>query len=299
MGYILQFWMDEVSITDSELFRGRVHPVSALAKYVKDTINSGLEEGYKVTWERVVQRTPWLQKWLYNATSEESKKIRHQPIPVAGLSSDLEVAMERCHDQEVLSLQKDKMARGKPGAPIISPDAQTSRVQNSVRDGTWAKYHLKKAIQGLDWTHMEPKDPGPDVSQQYKLPQQSDEDRNWAGHSPLMNKLLPPGEDVTNVLDYEDDQDPEIAEAIANIPPCQEDVKMMDLNAALCFEPEVGCTGYDPNLVRASDDTGPGSVSPVTAKENKMLDEEPQTRALGMGRPGLDENPGHSITKKE
>ena len=51
MVFILQFWMDEASIMDGELFRGLVRPVSALTEYVKDTINPGLEEGYKVTWE--------------------------------------------------------------------------------------------------------------------------------------------------------------------------------------------------------------------------------------------------------
>ena len=99
--------MDEASIADSELFGGWVCPVSALAEYMKGTINLGLEEGYKVTWEWVIHHTPWMKKHLFNATSEEAKKIWHQPIPVAGLSSDLEVAMERCYDQEVLILQKD------------------------------------------------------------------------------------------------------------------------------------------------------------------------------------------------
>ena len=67
----------------------------------------------------------------------------------------------------------------------------------------------------------------------------------------------------------------------------------------LGFEPKVGHMGYDPNLVWASEDTGLGSVSPVTAREDRMLDKEPQTKAPGMGRPGPDENPSRPITKKE
>ena len=79
---------------------------------------------------------------------------------------------------------------------------------------------------------MEPKNPGPDVGQCYKLPRWTDEDSNRAGHLPLMKELLSPGEDLMNVLDYEDDvQDLEIAEAIANIPLRQEDVRMQDINA--------------------------------------------------------------------
>ena len=91
---ILQFWIGEVSIADGELFSGRICPVSALAEYVMDTINPGLEAGYKVTWDWVITRTPWMKKCLFNAMSEEARKIQHQPIPVAGISSALEVVME-------------------------------------------------------------------------------------------------------------------------------------------------------------------------------------------------------------
>ena len=74
---------------------------------------------------------------------------------------------------------------------------------------------------------------------------------------------------------------------------------MPEADPPLGFEPEFGHTGYDHNLVRASEDTGPGSTSLVTAREDKLLDKEPQMRTPGTGRPGLDENPGRPITKKK
>ena len=64
---ILQFWMDETSIADGKLFGGWVHLVSALVEYVMDTINLGLEEGYKVTWDQVMHHTPWM-----NFSTEEA-----------------------------------------------------------------------------------------------------------------------------------------------------------------------------------------------------------------------------------
>ena len=300
---ILQFWMDEASIRDGVLFGGQVRSVNALAEYMKDSINPGLEEGYKVAWEWVVQCTPWIKKRLFNATSKEAKKIRQQPFLVTGILSDLEVAMEQCYDWEVLSLQlqKDKAAKEKPSAQSahLMPKHHGCSTLSRMGHGQTLKLHLEKAVQGPNWTRVEPKDPGPDVWQWCEPPQWSDGIKNQASHSPLTDELLPPGENVTQVFDYDDDmQDQEIAEAIANIP-CPDDVEMQDVNAPPGFEPEVGCTGYDPNLMQASKDTGLGSVSLVTAREDKTLDKDPQSRAPRMGRPDLGENPGCPITKKE
>ena len=59
---VLQFWGDEVSSTDGIVYGGRKCPVSALAEYVFNTINLGLEPGSKITWDDVVIRTPWMVK---------------------------------------------------------------------------------------------------------------------------------------------------------------------------------------------------------------------------------------------
>ena len=173
--------------------------------------------------------------------------------------------------------------------------------------GETIKIHLKKMAPGQDWTHVPPKDKGPDIGKCYEPPQHQDGmgvsqaggsqmGASQAGHSPLTDELLAPGEDVTNVLNYQYDmqEDPEIAQAIVHIPPCSDamDVEMEDINTPLGFEPEVGRSGYDVNLVRHSDNTAPGSISPVMARENQMLDEEStQMKAPGMGRPGTEENP--------
>ena len=49
MAAILQFWMDEASIADSELFGGQMCPVSTLVEYVTNAVNPVLPPGYKVT----------------------------------------------------------------------------------------------------------------------------------------------------------------------------------------------------------------------------------------------------------
>ena len=70
--------------------------------------------------------------------------------------------------------------------------------------------------------------------------------------------------------------------AIANLPKV-DDVEMRDINAPPGFDPEVGCSRYDLNLVRLHDEGAPGSNSPVTEWEDQMLDENTQSRALGSG----------------
>ena len=69
MAAILHFWTDEASVTDGKLFGGRMCPVSALVEYVMNAVNPVLPLGYKVTWDHVITRTPWMKKQLFNFTS--------------------------------------------------------------------------------------------------------------------------------------------------------------------------------------------------------------------------------------
>ena len=105
--------------------------------------------------------------------------------------------------------------------------------------------------------------------------------------------------DVTTVLD-DQYEDPEIVQAISNIPLHTDPVDVEMEDAPSGFEPEVSHSGYDVNLVQHSGNTAPGSISPITAQENQLLDEGAGlTRAPGTGRPGTEENPSRPITNKK
>ena len=110
MVVVLQFWGDEVSSTNGVVYGGHDRPVSALAEYVLNTINLGLEPGSKVTWDDVVIRTPWMAKWLHDMTAAQEKTVRHQALPVTGMSSELEMALERRYSEHILS---SALGRGK------------------------------------------------------------------------------------------------------------------------------------------------------------------------------------------
>ena len=215
-----------------------------------------------------------------------------QPIPVLGISSDLEVAMERCYNKHVMDTatqQKKKELQEKPG-PKPALSSKPSRLKNRGCRET-IKLHLQKKAPGQDWTHVPPKDDGPDIRKCYKTPRrQESTEPSQVGCSPLTEELLALGEDVTIILDnqYDMQEDPEIVQ------------EMEDVNVTTGFEPKVGHLGYDVNLMHHSDNTVPGSISPVTAQESQMLDEDStQTKAPGTGRQGTEENTGHPITNKK
>ena len=116
---VLQFWGDEASITDGVVYGGRERPISTLAEYVLNTVNPGFEPGSQITWDDVVIRTPWLSKQLHGMTAGQEKTIWCQALPVASVSSELEVALERQYLEHILNapLGRGKAPTEKPGTP--------------------------------------------------------------------------------------------------------------------------------------------------------------------------------------
>ena len=51
---VLQFWGDEASTANGIVYGGRECPISALAEYILNIINPGLDPGSKITWDDVV-----------------------------------------------------------------------------------------------------------------------------------------------------------------------------------------------------------------------------------------------------
>ena len=303
---VLQFWGDEASSTDGIVYRGHEHPVSALAEYVLNTINPDLDPGSEVSWDDVVTRTPWMTKRLYSMMAAQEMMVKHQALPVRGQSSELEVILERRYSEQILhSNWRGKLIVEKPTAP--SQKSDTSTRLTKVGRGDTLRLHLRRTAQGEGWS-VEAKDSGLRVGHpspatpETKLQEGERVDR--PDSSPLTSELLAPNKQLTNVLDYEDvDEyepgmpDPEIAQAVAHIPQADAfaDVEMQESRPPLGFEPEVSKVGYDVNLVRSAP-IKPGSTSPVTARENQMLDgaDGATSRTPGAGQLGANEDPGRT-----
>ena len=280
---VLQFLTDEATVTDGTVYGGRVCPASALAEYVMSTVNPGLEPRFKVSWEDVITRTPWMSKRLHCMTAREKQTVRRQALPMPSESSELEVLSEKLYTE-----YRSKMLSAAGGKSPLG------------RAGT-LRIHLKKAEKGWTQANQSGTSPGVGNPNRYpkEVPSQSKQEKsNQPSHSPLTNKLLDPGEELLRELDYEDVEetdpspDPEIAQAIAHIPQADTcaDVEMQDVQPPPGFEPKVIKARNNINLVR-SDQAEPGSSSPVTAGEDQMLDvEESQPRAPGNGWPGHNPN---------
>ena len=209
-------------------------------------------------------------------------------------ASDLEIATEESYKRRVA-------AAGDAPGPKEAPAGDKTR--SPMGRGAVLKAHLDKN-KYKDWSRLPGKTPGPDVAQPYAPPRRQTaeesiiqdtptEEREGGtvanpNRSPLSLELDPESE-VTQLLDYDDvadqDQDPELASAVASIMP-PNDVEMQEEGVALgCgFNPELMQHGFDQDFAR-SRETGPGSTSPVTARDDEMLN-DPTGKAPGEGRLG-------------
>ena len=129
--------------------------------------------------------------------------------------------MEEYYNLELRRLETplEGASKNKPGG---------SKTVTGLGQGQDLKLHLRRSMPGEDWSHVQLKDAGPDVGKKYELPRneepeqqdepqrrKSDEDtaflceepqqQEGAGRSPLTDELLTPGENITQLLNYEED----------------------------------------------------------------------------------------------
>ena len=113
-----------------------------------NAVNPVLPPGHQVTWHHVITHTPWMKKRLFNFTSEEEQKMHRQAIPVASISSDLEVAMEMCYNQHIMdkdAQQKKKEQQEKPGQKA-APSSKPTGIKNMGHGETIKLLLQKKAL---------------------------------------------------------------------------------------------------------------------------------------------------------
>ena len=146
MVVVLQFWGDEASSADGIVYGGCEHPAGALAEYVLNTINPGLDPRSKITWDDIVIRTPWMAKRLHGMTAAQEMTVRHQALPVQGESSELEVILEKRYSKQLLhSKGRGKLIAKNPTVPGRKPITSSTLELTKVRQGDTLKLHLKRA----------------------------------------------------------------------------------------------------------------------------------------------------------
>ena len=169
---ILQFWGDEASTTDGIVYGGRECPVSALAEYVLNTINLGLDPGSKITWDDVVTRTPWLAKQLHGMMAAQEMTVKRQALPVPGESSELEVILEKKYSEQLLhSKGRGKLIAENPTAPGHKSVTSCPPGLTKFGQGDTLKLHLKRA-RGERWS-VEMRDLDPSMGHLSQTPQET------------------------------------------------------------------------------------------------------------------------------
>ena len=154
---VLQFWIDKQSILEVVINGGRVRPASALAQYVMKSLNPVVPEDLRITWDQVVDWTPWVGKHL-EASEDESHTILRQPIRVAGEASNLELATEECYEREVV-----KQFVVTADAPGVKAALADNTPHPPMGRGAILKAHLDKMDMAEGWTRLPGKESGPDV----------------------------------------------------------------------------------------------------------------------------------------
>ena len=157
--------------------RGREHPVSALAEYVLNTINPGLDPGSKITWDDVVARTPWMAKRLYGMTASQEMTVKHQALPVPGESSELKVVLEKKYSEQLLrSKGRGKLVAENPTTPGPKPVTSCPPGLTKVGQGDTLKLHLNRA-RGEGWS-VETRDSDPSVGHPSQASQETKPQEN-------------------------------------------------------------------------------------------------------------------------
>ena len=169
-------------------------------------------------------------KRLHGMMAAQEMTVRCQALPVQGESSELEVILEKRYSEQLLrSKGRGKLVAGNPTIPGHKPITSSTPELTKAGQGDALKLHLKRATRGEGWS-VEMRDSGLSMGHPSQTPQetskpQESEQTFQPGRSPLTSELLAPGEELTEVLDYEDVEendlgvpDPEIAQAVAHIP---------------------------------------------------------------------------------
>ena len=170
---VLQFWGDKASSADGIVYGGNECPISALAEYVLNTINLGLDPGFKITWDDIVIQTPWMAKRLHGMTAAHEMTVRRQALPVPGESLELEVILEKRYSEQLLhSKGRGKLIAENPPIPGHKPVTSSTPGLTKVGRGDTLKLHLKRAARGEGWS-VETRDLGPSMGHTSQTPQET------------------------------------------------------------------------------------------------------------------------------
>ena len=263
---LLQFWTDEATTELGEVMYGGWHrPTNPMIARIRAMLNPSFGDHFKITWASIPASTSWTQFRLYYG-EEDREQFQTEPGPPVDLQNLLEAAVEERWERylkegvletEDLSFSTPSWA-GAASRPLLlsgQPEPRHPTEADSVPPG---------------FTRINRKTPEEQEATRYETPANSkqsiDEELGIKG--------------VTNITeDWYARSESELASAVNSVLQQQQP---MEVDEAPEERP------YRMSDEEAPDVLGPdpGSGSPVTATEDRVLDTPGRfSRAPGDGRP--------------
>ena len=260
---LLQFWTDEATTESGDvMYGGRRRPANPMIARIRATLNPSFGDHFKITWASIAASTSWTQSRLYFGESDR-ERFRTEPGPTADLQNPLEAAVEERWERYLkegvletadLSFSTPSWA-GAASRPLLlsrQPEARHPTEADSVPPG---------------FTRINRKTPEEQEATRYETP---------ANSKQSIDEELGI-QDVMNITeDWYARSESELAAAVNSVlqpmevdePPEERPYRMSDEEAPDVLGPD------------------PGSGSPVTATEDRVLDTPGGfSRAPGDGRP--------------
>ena len=270
---LLQFWTDEATTESGHvMYGGRRWPANPMIARIRATLNPSFGDHFKITWASIAASTSWTQSHLYYRESDR-EQFRMEPGPTADLQNPLEAAVEERWERYLkegvlktmdLSFSTPSWA-GTASRPLLLSgqlEAQHPMEADSVPPG---------------FTRINRKTPEEQEATRYETP---------ANSKQSIDEELGI-QDVTNITeDWYARSESELASTINSVlqQPMEVDEAPEERPYRMSDEEAPDVLGPDP-----------GSGSPVTATEDRVLDTPGGfSRAPGDGRPITGSGPGSS-----
>ena len=259
---LLQFWTDQATTESGDvMYGGRRQPANLMIARIRATLNPSFGDHFQITWASIAVSTSWTQACLYFGESDR-ERFRMEPGPTADLENPLESAVEERWERYLeegvletpdLSFSTPSWA-GAESMPLLlseQPEARQLTEADSVPPG-FACIH-RKAPEEQEATRYEtPADSKQSIDEELGIQDVTNITEDWYARSEL--ELASAIKSVLQPMEVDE--------------PPEEPPRMSDKEA--------------PNVLGPH----PGSGSPVTATEDRVLDTPGGfSRAPGDGRP--------------
>ena len=251
---LLQFWTDQATTESGDvMYGGRRRPANPMIVRIRATLNPSFGDHFQITWVSIAASTSWTQARLYFGESDR-ERFRTEPGPTADLQNPLESAVKERWERYLkegvletpdLSFSTPSWAGAESMPLLLSKQSEAQQLTEA-----WHLTEADSVPPGFARIHR--KAPEEQEATRYETPADSkqsiDEELGI--------------QDVTNITeDWYAQSESELASAVKSVlqpmevdEPPEEPPQMSDEEAPDVLGPH------------------PGSGSPVTATEDRVLD---------------------------